>query len=76
MLTKMQNLKLLPNYFADGKTIIINNSRINLRECNTACVKPGTNANIDAIKINHRCYFYIKNLNIENRVLISGMIEY
>jgi hypothetical protein len=32
--------------------------------------------NIDEIKINHRCYFYIKNLNIENRVLISGMIEY
>lgn len=33
-------------------------------------------SNIDEIKINHRCYFYIKNKNIENRILFSGIIEY
>ena len=33
-------------------------------------------SNIDEIKINHRCYFYIKNQSIENRILFSGMIEY
>jgi hypothetical protein len=34
------------------------------------------NSNIDEIKINHRCYFYMKNMNIKNRILFSGMIEY
>jgi hypothetical protein len=33
-------------------------------------------SNIDEIKINHRCFFYIKNSNIENRILFCGMIEY
>lgn len=33
-------------------------------------------SNIDEIKINHRCYFYMKNINILNRILFSGMIEY
>ena len=33
-------------------------------------------SNIDEIKINHRCYFYIKNSSIENRILFNGMIEY
>lgn len=33
-------------------------------------------SNIEEIKINHRCYFYIKNQSIENRILFSGMIEY
>lgn len=33
-------------------------------------------SNIDEIKINHRCYFYIKNQSIENRILFSGIIEY
>ena len=33
-------------------------------------------SNIDEIKINHRCYFYIKNLSIKNRILFNGMIEY
>ena len=33
-------------------------------------------SNIDEIKINHRCFFYIKNQSIENRILFSGMIEY
>lgn len=32
--------------------------------------------NIDEIKINHRCFFYIKNSTIENRILFCGMIEY
>jgi len=31
---------------------------------------------IDEIKINHRCYFYIKNANIMNKILISGLINY
>jgi hypothetical protein len=33
-------------------------------------------SNINEIKINHRCYFYIKNSNIDNRILFSGIIEY
>ena len=33
-------------------------------------------SNIDEIKINHRCYFYIKNLSIKNRILFNGIIEY
>ena len=33
-------------------------------------------SNIDEIKINHRCFFYIKNSSIENRILFSGIIEY
>lgn len=33
-------------------------------------------SNIDEIKINHRCFFYTKNKNIENRILFSGIIEY
>ena len=33
-------------------------------------------SNIDEVKINHRCFFYIKNLSIENRILFSGTIEY
>ncbi len=32
--------------------------------------------NIDYININHRCYYYIKNRNIENKLLVSGMINY
>ena len=33
------------------------------------------NSNIDEIKINHKCYFFIKNNNI-NRVLLTGLIDY
>jgi hypothetical protein len=33
-------------------------------------------SNIDEIKINHRCYFYIKNTNVVNKILVSGMINY
>lgn len=33
-------------------------------------------SNIDEIKVNHRCYFYVKNQSIENRILFAGMIEY
>ena len=33
-------------------------------------------SNIDEIKINHRCFFYIKNINIMNKILFCGMIEY
>ena len=33
-------------------------------------------SNIDEIKINHRCYFYIKNTNVLNKILLSGMINY
>jgi hypothetical protein len=33
-------------------------------------------SNIDEIKINHRCYFYIKNSSIANRILFNGVIEY
>jgi hypothetical protein len=33
-------------------------------------------SNIDEIKINHRCFFYIKNNSILNRILLSGMINY
>ena len=32
-------------------------------------------SNIDEIKINHKCYFYIKNNNI-NRILLTGLIDY
>jgi hypothetical protein len=43
---------------------------------NTSNNKYNIVSNIDEIKINHRCYFYIKNPSIENRILFSGMIEY
>jgi hypothetical protein len=33
-------------------------------------------SDIDEIKINHRCYFYVKNSSIQNRILFNGMIEY
>jgi hypothetical protein len=33
-------------------------------------------SNIDEIKINHKCYFYMKKTNMINRILFSGMIEY
>jgi hypothetical protein len=33
-------------------------------------------SNIDEIKINHRCFFYIKNSSIANRILFTGIIEY
>lgn len=33
-------------------------------------------SNIDEIKINHRCVFYMKNSSIANRILFSGIIEY
>ncbi len=32
--------------------------------------------NIDLIEINHKCFYYIKNSNIENKILVSGMINY
>jgi len=32
--------------------------------------------NIEIIEINHRCYYYIKNKNIENKILSNGMINY
>jgi len=32
--------------------------------------------NIDYININHKCFYYIKNSNIENKVLSTGMINY
>ncbi len=32
--------------------------------------------NIDLININHKCYYYIKNNNIENKILSNGMINY
>lgn len=31
---------------------------------------------IDFININHKCYYYIKNLNINNKILSNGMINY
>ncbi len=33
-------------------------------------------SNIDIININHKCYYYIKNKNIENKILTNGMINY
>ena len=33
-------------------------------------------SNIEEIKINHRCFFYLKNLSIENRILFCGIIHY
>ncbi len=32
--------------------------------------------NIELININHKCYYYIKNKNIENKILSNGMINY
>lgn len=32
--------------------------------------------NIDSININHKCYYYIRNNNIKNKILISGIINY
>jgi hypothetical protein len=32
--------------------------------------------NIDYININHKCFYYIKNSNIENKILSTGMINY
>lgn len=32
--------------------------------------------NIDYINLNHKCFYYIKNKNIENKILSSGMINY
>ena len=32
--------------------------------------------NIDVININHKCYYYIRNMNIENKILSNGMINY
>jgi hypothetical protein len=32
--------------------------------------------NIDYININHKCFYYIKNSNIENKLLITGIINY
>lgn len=31
---------------------------------------------IEYININHRCYYYIKNNLVENKILINGMINY
>jgi hypothetical protein len=33
-------------------------------------------SNIDIININHKCYYYIKNRNIENKILTNGLINY
>ncbi len=33
-------------------------------------------SNIDIININHKCYYYIKNKNIENKILTNGLINY
>jgi hypothetical protein len=43
---------------------------------NTSNKKYEIISNIDEIKINHRCYFYVKNSSIQNRILFNGMIEY
>ena len=32
--------------------------------------------NIDLININHKCYYYIRNNNIDNKILSNGMINY
>lgn len=32
--------------------------------------------NIEMIEINHKCYYYVKNKNIENKILSNGMINY
>ncbi len=32
--------------------------------------------NIDYININHKCFYYIKNTNIENKILSTGFINY
>ena len=32
--------------------------------------------NIDIININHKCYYYIRNSTIENKILSNGMINY
>ena len=32
--------------------------------------------NIDIININHKCYYYIRNRNINNKILSNGMINY
>ena len=41
--------------------------------------KPLINKDINEIefyKINHNCFFFIKNLNIPNKILLSGIINY
>jgi len=43
---------------------------------NTKPEKYKINSNIDEIKINHRCFFYLKNNNIKKRILITGIVEY
>lgn len=45
-------------------------------ENNAKCEKYQIVSSIQEIKINHNCYFYIKNNNIENKIIISGIIEY
>ena len=32
--------------------------------------------NIDIININHKCYYYVRNRNINNKILSNGMINY
>jgi hypothetical protein len=32
--------------------------------------------NIDYININHKCFYYVKNLNIDNKILSTGLINY
>jgi hypothetical protein len=34
------------------------------------------NREIEYININHKCYYYIKNNNIENKILLNGIINY
>jgi uncharacterized protein YneR len=33
-------------------------------------------SNLDIININHKCYYYIKNRNIDNKILTNGLINY
>jgi len=43
---------------------------------NTSNKKYNIVSNVNEIKINHACYFYIKNEKVENRILFSGIIQY
>jgi hypothetical protein len=56
---------------------IISNMELEITvDKNTSNNKYQIISNIDEIKINHRCVFYMKNSSIENRILFSGIIEY
>lgn len=39
-------------------------------------IKLDIKSNIDIINVNHKCYYYIKNRNIPNKILSNGLINY